>query len=521
MNIAAYCRVSTDKTDQLNSLEAQKDFFAEYTKRTGNNLVRLYADEGISGTKIKNRKEFLRMMADAERGMFEMVIVKDISRFARNTVDLLQNVRKLKSLGIETQFITANMTSMGNSEFVLTIFGALAQEESANTSKRVKFGKKMNAEKGRVPNIVYGYDKTIGDYFNLSINKEEAKVVDQIFTWYTKEGYGAAKIANTLNERGYKTKRNCAWSQNAVCRILTNELYTGKIINGKQEVTDFLTGRRAEKDSDEWIVVEKPELRIIDDDTFEKAQDILHSRYDTFKINHERQSNKYLFSTLIKCKECGWSFRRTVRTYKNTYVRWVCSGHNGKGASSCPNAVTVDEDELIDVLQEYFAGLIKSKKNVIQYVVNEFQKVYKAKDENVEYEKELNTQLNKLQRLRQKYMDMYADDLISREELNEKIGGARSEITRLENELKMVSYNLTKREQLEGLLNKTFKTIEDIADVRNMTNEQLKQIIQKIEVDKDGHVDIFLRIFGDLGIDETILISDNYTQGRDGETRAH
>lgn len=116
------------------------------------------------------------MMSDAEHGLFDMVVVKDISRFARNTVDLLQNVRKLKSLGIETQFLTANMTSMGNSEFVLTIFGALAQEESANTSKRVKFGKKMNAEKGRVPNIVYGYDKTIGDYFNLEINESEAKV---------------------------------------------------------------------------------------------------------------------------------------------------------------------------------------------------------------------------------------------------------------------------------------------------------------------------------------------------------
>lgn len=125
MNIAAYCRVSTDKEDQLNSLEAQKKFFAEYTKQTGDNLIRLYADEGISGTKIKNRKEFLRMMSDAEHGLFDMVVVKDISRFARNTVDLLQNIRKLKALGIETQFLTANMTSMGNSEFVLTIFGAL------------------------------------------------------------------------------------------------------------------------------------------------------------------------------------------------------------------------------------------------------------------------------------------------------------------------------------------------------------------------------------------------------------
>ena len=180
MNIAAYCRVSTDKTDQLNSLEAQKQFFTEYTERTRDNLIRLYADEEISGTKIKNRKEFLRMMSDAEHGPFEMVVVKDISRFARNTVDLLQNVRKLKTLGIETQFLTANMTSMGNSEFVLTIFGALAQEESAHTSKRVKFGKKLNAEKGRVSTIVYGYDKTIGDYYNLEINQREAGTIHQI-----------------------------------------------------------------------------------------------------------------------------------------------------------------------------------------------------------------------------------------------------------------------------------------------------------------------------------------------------
>lgn len=513
MNIAAYCRVSTDKEDQLNSLEAQKEFFSEYTKRTGDNLVRLYADEGISGTKIKNRKEFLRMMSDAEHGLFDMVVVKDISRFARNTVDLLQNVRKLKALGIETQFLTANMTSMGNSEFVLTIFGALAQEESANTSKRVKFGKKMNAEKGRVPNIVYGYDKTIGDYFNLAINEEEAAVVRQIYQWYIKDGYGAAKISIFLNERGLRTKRNCQWSQNGVCRILTNELYTGKIINGKQEVTDFLTGQRADKDASEWMVVDRPDLRIIDPETFEQAQQIMKSRGKAFKVDKERQSNKYLFSTLIKCKECGWSFRRTVRTYKNTYVRWVCSGHNGRGADNCPNAVTVDEDELIKVLQEYFAGLLKAKKNVIRYVVGEFQRVYKAKDENLNYEKELTAQLAKLQKTRQKYMDMYADDLISREELNDKIGGMRKEIERLENELKMVSYHLTKGEQLESVLGQTFKEIEDITDVRQMTNAQLKRIIQKIEVDKDGNVDIYLRLLGDLGLDETVLIRNDETDG--------
>ena len=511
MNIAAYCRVSTDKADQLNSLEAQKDFFAEYTQRTGDNLVRLYADEGISGTKIKHRREFLRMMADAEHGLFDMVVVKDISRFARNTVDLLQNIRKLKALGIETQFLTANMTSMGNSEFVLTIFGALAQEESANTSKRVKFGKKLNAEKGRVPNIVYGYDKIIGDYFNLTVNQEEAAVVRQIYHWYTQEGYGAAKISNLLNERKVRTKRNCQWSQNGICRILTNELYTGKIINGKQEVTDFLTGRREDRDETEWMVVERPDLQIVDKETFDQAQRIMTERGKAFKVNKERHSNKYLFSTLIKCKECGWSFRRTVRTYKNTYIRWVCSGHNGKGVDSCPNAVTVDEEELIEVLQEYFARLLEGKKQVVQYVISEFQKVYRARDENLNYEKELTAQLDKLQRTRQKYMDMYADDLISREELNDRIGGMRQEIERLENERKMVSYHLTKREQLEAILHQTFREIEDITDVRQMTNAQLKRIIQKIEVDKDGTVDIYLRLLVNLGLDETILIRNDQT----------
>ena len=506
MNIAAYCRVSTDKEDQLNSLETQKEFFLEYTKRTGDNLIKLYADEGISGTKIKNRKEFQRMLADAEKGLFDMVVVKDISRFARNTVDLLQSVRKLKALGIETQFLTANMTSMGNSEFVLTIFGALAQEESANTSKRIKFGKKMNAEKGRVPNIVYGYDKTIGDYFNLSINEEEAKVIRQMYKWYTEEGYGGAKIANMLNERGVKTKRGNNWSQNSVCRILTNEIYTGKIINGKEEVADFLTGQRKEKDESEWLVTIRPELRIIDDEIFDRAQEILKGRHDSFKMTHERQSNKHLFSTLIKCKDCGWSFRRTVRQYKNTYVRWVCSGHNGRGADSCPNAITVDEEELIQVLQEYFQDVLSKKKKVIDHVIKEFQRVYKAKDENVEYEKELTAELNRLRRSREKYMDMYTDDLISREELNEKIGGMRKEIDRLENELKMVSYNLTKGEQLEAILNSTFKEMEDITDVHEMTNTQLKRLINKIEVDKDGNVDIYLRLIGDLGLDETVLI---------------
>ena len=314
-----------------------------------------------------------------------------------------------------------------------------------------------------------------------------------------------------LNERGLKTKRNCRWSQNAVCRILTNELYTGKIINGKEEVTDFLTGVRTKKDEDEWLITEREDLRLISTEQFNEAQEILKDRHNAFNITRERQSNKHLFSTLIKCADCGWSFRRSVRTYKNTYVKWVCSGRNGKGADSCSNATTIDEEELIQVLEEYFTEILKDKKNIIKRVTSEFTKTYKARDDNENYEKELNEQLNKLQRTRQKYMDMYTDDLISRDELKQKISSMRNEIERLENELKLVKYNLHRGDQLEGLIQRTFNNIESITSVRDMTNAQLKQIIQKIVVDKDGNVDIYLRIFGDLGLDENVLINNNST----------
>ena len=178
MRIAAYCRVSTEKEEQLDSLEHQKEFFEEYAVKNGHELVRLYADEGISGTSLKKRDEFMRLLYDAKLGLFDMVVVKDVSRLARNTVDFLQSIRTLKGFGINTLFLTSNMDSLGESEFVLTLFGAMAQEESANLSKRVKFGKKITAKKGRVPQRIFGYDRI--DNFTLSANEKEAQTVREI-----------------------------------------------------------------------------------------------------------------------------------------------------------------------------------------------------------------------------------------------------------------------------------------------------------------------------------------------------
>jgi len=502
MKLAAYCRVSTEKDDQINSLEAQKKFFAEYSEKNGHQLIRLYADEGISGTKIKNRVAFQQLIRDAHEGLFDMVVVKDISRFARNTVDLLQSTRKLSALGIETLFLTANMTTLGNSEFVLTVFGALAQEESANTSKRIKFGKQINAEKGRVPNLVYGYDKTIGEYFTLSINSREAAVVREIFSWYVEDGFGAWKIASMLNDRGLKTKRGYAWSQNAVCRILNNELYAGKVINGKQEVMDFLTGTRGNKATSDWMVAERPELAIVNSTLFQQAQGLMRQRGKALSLYKERQSNQHLFSTLIQCKECGRSFRRLVRTYKYTYVRWVCAFRNGQGAQSCPNNIVVDENALVTAIQSYLAQLLSTLPNPSKEILRGFHHLRKFRNSPNRDQKKLRDQLSKLQSARRRYMDLYADSLITRDELNQAIGGLGIEMAEVETALRGAANGPQQEDRLEAAVSTLFPTVEDFSKLQLLTNAQLKRILRKIEVDQYGNVDIYLQPPGDAECDE-------------------
>ena len=212
----------------------------------------------------------------------------------------------------------------GGSEFILTILGAMAQQESANMSKRVKFGKDITAQKGRVPNLVFGYDKIPDERYTLKINEEEAKIVKEIFESYVYKGWGTTKIAWDLNDRGIRTKKTKSkWVQTSIVRMLKNPIYTGRVTNKKSEVTDFITGTRKDLPEEEWIVVERPEMRIISDELFNRAQEILEQRSNEFKLKSKREKTEYVFSTLIYCKHCGYSFRRIKRKYTedgNEYI---------------------------------------------------------------------------------------------------------------------------------------------------------------------------------------------------------
>ena len=525
MKIAAYCRVSTEKEAQIDSLEKQIEFFNEFTKKNGYELYKLYADEGISGKQIKHRKQFQQMMQDAKAKKFDKVVVKDVSRFARNTVDLLQSVRELKSYNVQVDFLNNGEVMEGGSEFILTILGAMAQQESANMSKRVKFGKDITAQKGRVPNIVFGYDKMPNERYILKVNEEEAKLVKEIFESYVYKGWGTTKIAWDLNDRGIRTKRDKAkWVQNGIVRMLKNPIYTGRVTNKKSEVTDFITGTRKDIPEDEWVIVERPEMRIISDELFNKAQEILAQRSNEFKLNNKREKTEYVFSTLIYCKHCGYSFRRIKRKYSDTgkeYIRWVCSGRNSMGVNHCPNTTVIDEEELLNAIKIYLKSIISNKKDFMKAVEKEFEKITKLREVGERSEESLLKEIEKVTTKKQKYMEMFQNEVINIQELKQYTNPLNEDIARLKRELKLITSEIKEKDVLEKELNKTIKTVDDILNNQTITNAMLKTIIDVIEVDSDSNVEVRLKLLNEIGTNEPVItkFEDIYQNGEDTENK--
>ncbi len=273
LRLAAYCRVSTDKKEQKLSLENQQSYYSEYARENNFQLVRIYSDEGISGKQMKNRTGFLKMIEEGERGEFDILAVKDVSRFARNTCDFLTGIRRLKAAGIDVRFLGTNSSLFTDSEFILTIYAALAQQESENLSKRVIFGKTETARKGRVPNRIYGYDKV--NNFTLIVNQNEGYNVRKAFLLYAEHGLSLTAIAKKFNAEKVQTKLGGSWSAKTVGRMIRNPIYIGKLVNHKTVTEDFISGSRKELPENERFVHLRPELRIVSDEIFELANTIL------------------------------------------------------------------------------------------------------------------------------------------------------------------------------------------------------------------------------------------------------
>ncbi len=499
MKVACYCRVSTKKGEQLESLEKQIEFFTNLMENNPKyELYKIYHDDGISAKQMKNRKQFLEMIEDAKNKEFDAILVKDITRFSRNTVDFLVSIRELNLRGINVIFVTYGQETLKEeSELNLTMQIAFAQEESARLSVKTKFGKNITAKKGRVPTFVFGYNRV--DNYTVVPNQEEADIVKKMFDLYVNEGFGTGKIAEYLNKNNVRTKKNkqIGWTQKTVIDILRNELYVGNVVNKKSEIVDFLTGKRKKLPIEGRYIVERPEFQIIDKDTFKKAQHILESRKDAFKLDKKRASTKYPLSNLIKCSECGYSFRRCQRQYVKggkIYSWWTCSYRNAKGKGICSNDIRADESELYEAITAFFKQLLSNRKEARKAITQNIEAMINDYNKNIKVDRiELNKELNEYTREKEKYMDMYKNEIISMEELKGYTVGLNEKIGRLKVTLGTYNNQSQITLNIEKLIDDYFEKIDNITTSNNLDNVLLKQIIEKILVYPDGEVKVVLK----------------------------
>lgn len=353
--VSAYCRVSTDESDQKNSLVAQKQFFARYFNAHKNwSNVGIFADEGLSGTSLENRDDFLRMLQIARRGGIDIIITKEVSRFSRNVQHLLNIVEELRAIGVYIWFLSDDINTESNDyRERLTQIATNAEQESLRTSRRVKWGQQQQMELGTIfgRKEMYGYNivRDENGIQHFEIIPEEAEVVRQIFDWFA-AGEGTHRIARRLEHKGVTTKRyKNGWSNPVILRILRNEKYVGDLAQGKTYTPDPLTHKKKYNRGEShmfYIQDHHPESAIIDRELWNKVQTILAEKSPSEEIK-AKHSNRYWTSGKVYCGLCGQRYVSYHKKQKNVpYRAWVCFENHQRGTYK---QITLDTGETVTV----------------------------------------------------------------------------------------------------------------------------------------------------------------------------
>ena len=351
LRVAAYARVSSAKDAMLHSLSAQISYYNKFISSNDDwQFVGIYADEGISGTKDK-RENFQRMIQDCREGKIDLIITKAISRFARNTVTMLEVVRELKTLNVDVYFEEQNLhTLSGDGEMVLTFLASFAQEEAKSVSENQKWRIRKDFEHGLIwgGGISYGYrvvDK------KLVLVPEEAKVVRKIFDLYL-NGLGFQLIARKLNEEGISPMFAKKWNKATIQQIVANINYTGDLLLQKTYRENYLTKKTLKNKGElQQYYVEDDHEPIITHEMFEETQRIRNERIDKFKNKISHSNKAYPFTGIIKCSCCGSTFNHKTTKYNKL---WICKTFNMKGKEYCQESKQIDESKLYEAINKYF-----------------------------------------------------------------------------------------------------------------------------------------------------------------------
>lgn len=523
--VAIYGRVSTEHEAQLSALENQLQWYDDQVKYHPNwTVCERYIDEGITGTQAKKRPAFLRMIEDARNGKFDLIVTREVCRFARNVVDTLVVTRELKGIGVEVFFIDDNIWTMdGDGELRLSLMATLAQEESRKTSERVKAGQKISRDNGVLygNGNILGYDRVGETYV---INEEQAETVRMIFDLYL-QGYGSMKIAGILTERKRKTASGLVkWSVSNIMRAIKNATYTGTKCYNKSRSNNFLEQKRINNlDMSTYEYVEGDFPAIVSQEIWDKAQKIRESRVkpslvSTTKTTHSKRDSKDIWVNKLRCS-CGSSFRKdkwhTKLDGKISYG-YQCYNQINNGNKKKREALGLDTEGYCDIkmitdwkldfmAKELLEYIWQDRKTSVLIAIDLIKRYYKDErlSENQYDAVSIKAKIDKAQTRLTNLIAMRADGELSKEEYQTMRKPIDTELEQLQEKLNQAPNDEQPKSglELDGIIN-TLNTLIDFSGTK-VSEDIINQFVYRVTPTSDTTFDWYVNLNGTADVRAT------------------
>ena len=498
LKVAYYGRVSTDKDDQLNSLENQQNYFEDMIRENKNWIfTRGYIDEGISGTAVKNRDSFLKMIEDATLGKIDLILTKEISRFSRNTVDSIKYTEYLLKQGVIVYFLSDNLnTIQEDAEFRLTIMSSMAQDEVRKLSERVKFGiNRMIKDRKLIGGNLTGYYKKDGRY---EINPNEAPMIKYLFTTYASGSIGLKKIGEELAEMGYVNSKGKPYCQTTLAKMLSNPRYKGYYTAKLSEVEDYKTHKKKKLPKEDNIIEKDDRIPpIVSEELWDKAN-LLHEKRKKLPskhvLNSEEHIKKYKYSAKLFCKDCNGIFIRSGGSNRALNPTWACRTYKVDGVSKCESPI-IKESYLDKIFVDVFTDFIKHKKDYLGQVLSEYKNIVKNFTTDIDTE-DINRKIDQIEKQKDKLLDLSLKGIIDdfefkkrNDKFNQELFALQKQIDNSQNQNLEEDRLRTKLKEIENCLTTKLDIKENLPFLVNLLVD--KVIVEKVNNDRK-HVRLYI-----------------------------
>ena len=525
LRVAAYCRVSTDNKEQRESYQSQVKHYTELINKNPEwQSAGIYADEAITGTSTKKRDDFQRMINDCLNGDIDLILVKSISRFARNTLDTLQYVRMLKEKHIAVLFEEENInTSTMDGELLLTILSSVAQQEVQNISEHVKLGLSMKMQRGEMVgfNGCLGYDYNKEDK-TISVNPTEAEIIRYIFNRYV-EGVGCKVIARELKNLGYKNNRgNTNWSNSGVLGIIKNEKYKGDLLMGKSFTVDPISKRRLPNQGEaDTYYVENHHEPIVSKELFEQAQAILQKRSGSHSHasgdgKREKFSRQYSFSSMLKCGFCGGTLSR--RTWNSSYdykkTIWHCATSTKNGKHECPYCKGIPETVIEQAFVRSYNMLCHHDQSFVDSFLGRVKQNLQEDDKGKEL-KSIDKEIVQLKKRKSGLVDMRLDNKVDEETYQTKLSEIANIMDKLYDRKQELQLFQTEQQDINKRLLEFQKVLNNHEVLKEFDRHVFECIIDRVVIGEkkaNGEIDPYkLKFLYKTGVGNGVAVKQPFS----------